>query len=101
MNQEKPQQKKQEIKIKINDEQAKGAYANFMKVSHNKEEFVLDFANIVPPAGIITSRIITSPGHLKRIIAALEQNLKLYEEKFGKIEQAESLNERKEIGFSL
>ncbi len=97
MNQENPQQKR-EIKIKITDEVMKGAYANFMKVSHAKEEFVLDFANVVPPTGILTARIITSPGHLKRIIGALEYNLKKYEEKFGKIKEAEEPKEEK-IGF--
>jgi len=97
MNQENPQQKK-EIKIKITDDVMKGSYANFMRVSHTKEEFVLDFANIVPPTGIISARVITSPGHLKRIIGALEYNLKKYEEKFGKIEEAEEIKEEK-IGF--
>ncbi len=89
---------KREIKIKIRDEQMKGSYANFMKVSHSKEEFVLDFGNLVPPRGIITSRIITSPGHLKRIVGALQKNLKLYEEKFGKIEEAK-IPQKREIGF--
>ncbi len=87
------------IKIKLSDEQARGSYANFMKVFHNREEFVLDFANIVPPNGIITSRVITSPGHLKRMVVALEKNLKLYEEKFGEIKETESFSEKKEIGF--
>lgn len=90
-------QEKKEIKIKITDEAMKGVYANFMKVSHAKGEFVLDFANVVPPAGIITARVITSPGHLKRIIGALAYNLKKYEEKFGKIEETEE--PKKEIGF--
>ncbi len=97
MNQENPEQKR-EIKIKITDEVMKGAYANFMKVSHTKEEFVLDFANIVPPTGIISARVITSPGHLKRIIGALGYNLKKYEERFGKIEEAEGPKEEK-VGF--
>ena len=97
MNQENPEQKR-EIKIKITDDIMKGAYANFMKVSHTKEEFVLDFANIVPPTGIISARVITSPGHLKRIIGALEYNLKKYEERFGKIKEAEGLKEEK-VGF--
>ena len=99
MNQENSQQKR-EIKIKITDDIMRGAYANFMKVSHAKGEFVLDFANIVPPTGIITARIITSPGHLKRIIGALEYNFKKYEEKFGKIVEAEEPKE-KEIGFHV
>ena len=76
----------------------KGGYANFMKVTHSKEEFILDFANVIPPAGIITARVITSPGHLKRIIRALENNLRLYEDKFGKIEVAEA-PKKEQIGF--
>ncbi len=95
----KPKNKKK-IKIKIRDEQTKGSYANFMRVSHTREEFVLDFANIVPPQGIITSRIITSPGHFKRIIGALQENLKLYEQKFGNIEEAKTPGKR-EIGFKV
>jgi len=97
MNQENPQQKR-EIKIKITDEVMKGSYANFMRVSHTRERFVLDFANIVPPTGIISARVITSPGHLKRIVGALEYNLKKYEEKFGKIEEAKEIKEEK-VGF--
>jgi len=99
MNQEKPNQQKREIRIKINDEEIRGVYANWMKVTHSREEFVMDFANIVPPTGIITSRIITTPGHLKRIIAALEENLKLYEKKFGDVTVAEVPEQKREIGF--
>jgi len=79
-----------QIQIKIGDSELKGVYANLMRVTHTKEEFVLDFANLVSPAerGIVTARVITSPGHLKRIIKALEENLKKYEEKFGEIEVA-------------
>jgi len=87
------------IKVKISEEQAKGSYSNFMKVSYNKEEFVLDFANIIPPTGAITSRVIVSPGHLKRIVSTLGKNLKLYEEKHGRIEQSQLLDKNEEIGF--
>jgi hypothetical protein len=57
-----------------------------MQVSHTREEFCLDFFNLFPPQGILVSRIIVSPSHLKRMIMALEDNLKKYEEKFGKVE---------------
>jgi len=87
----------QEIKIKINDEQLKGAYANFMRVTHQRGEFVMDFAHIVPPAGIVTARVMTTPAHLKQIIKALMKNLADYEKKFGKVEEAEDREE--EIGF--
>ena len=91
MNGQQPQQQ-QQINIKIEDAVLKGAYANAMAVSHSKEEFVLDFLNIYPwqKAGIVSARVITSPGHMKRIVKALTENLKKYEDKFGKIEEAKA-----------
>lgn len=89
----------QEIKVKVDDKILKGNYANVMYIAHAKEEFVLDFLNIFPPQGILTSRIITSPGHTKRILRALQNNVKQYEEKFGKIEEAEE--PKREIGFKV
>ena len=85
-----------EIKIKFTDDVLRGVYANLMQVTHTKEEFVLDFANVFPPQGIMTSRIIISPGHLKRIVKALDENMKRYEGKFGPIEEAKGPGE---IGF--
>jgi len=89
----------QPMELKIADNFAGGEYANAMQVSHNKEEFLLAFMNIVPPTGRICGKIITSPGHLKRMIAALSENLKKYEEHFGAVEQAES--PKPEIGFKV
>ncbi|MCD6528518.1 DUF3467 domain-containing protein [bacterium] len=81
-----PQQK--EIKIKVKDEQLIGVYSNLMQVAHTKEEFILDFFMVLPPQGILSSRVIMSPGHIKRMVRALEENIAKYEEKFGKIEEA-------------
>lgn len=75
----------QNIEVKINDETAKGVYANNMTVMHTPEEFVLDFMNILPPNGTVTARVIISPGHLKRIIAALQENISRFEQNFGSI----------------
>lgn len=80
--------KQQKIQIKVTDEIMRGVYANAMAVFHTREEFVIDFLNVFPPAGIATARIITSPGHLKRIIRALNENLKRYEENFGTVVEA-------------
>ncbi len=80
--------REQKIQIKVPDEIMKGAYANAMAVFHTREEFVIDFLNVFPPAGIATARIITSPGHVKRIIRALQENLTRYENQFGKVEEA-------------
>jgi len=78
-----------QINIKISDELLAGKYSNMMQVAHTKEEFILDFFNVLPPQGIATARIITSPGHLKRIIIALQENLGKYEEQFGPVNAAE------------
>ena len=54
-------------------------------MTHTREEFVLDFSQGVAPQGIVTARVVTSPGHLKRIVQALAANLGRYEEAFGPI----------------
>lgn len=98
-NQNQPQAGQKQLQIKISDDILKGAYANAMQVAHSREEFILDFLNLSPHmgAGVVSSRIIMSPGHLKRVIAALSDNLKKYEDKFGKIEEANDPSG--EIGF--
>lgn len=79
------------IQIKMSDEVLKGVYANAMQVVHTQEEFIMDFMNLSPHqgVGIVGSRVIISPGHLKRMIAALQENLKRYEDQFGSIETAQ------------
>lgn len=81
-----PQQ--QQIQIKASDDTLRGVYANMMQIAHTKEEFVMDFMNVLPPQGMLVSRVVTSPGHLKRIVAALQDNLKRYEAQFGKVAEA-------------
>lgn len=89
----------QQIQIKVKDDDLKGRYSNMMQVLHTKEEFVLDFFLVSPPTGVLTSRVIMSPGHIKRMIKALEDNVGKYEEKFGKIEEAEAPETK--IGFGM
>ena len=76
------------LNSKIDDEELKGRYANLVRISHTREEFILDFINVVPPSGAVTARVITSPGHIKRLVRALEGNLRLYEQSFGPIAEA-------------
>ena len=89
-----------QLQIKAKEEDLKGAYSNLMQVVHTKEEFILDFFLASPPQGILSSRIIMSPGHVKRMIRAFQGNIKKYEEKFGEIKEAEApeMNDNK-IGF--
>lgn len=90
-------QEQQPQQIKINDPIQGGEYANIAWINHNNEEFQLIFGNIAGNSGKVVSKIITTPGHLKRIIAALTENLKKYEEKFGTVKETAITNQ--EIGF--
>ena len=87
-----------EIKISFPEKIQGGAYANNMVVSHTKEEFILDFLMVAPPAGTVTARVIVSPGHMKRILEALRDNVSKYEQAFGAIQKAEE--PRGKIGLS-
>ena len=76
------------IQIKVTDEVLAGKYSNMAQISHNREEFVLDFMTILPPAGTLNSRIIMSPGHYKRMIKAMQENLRRCEESFGEVKES-------------
>jgi hypothetical protein len=78
----------QQLQIKASDDLLKGAYANMAQISHGAEEFILDFANMMPPTGQLVARVIISPSHAKRLVQALSDNIKKYEEKFGTISLA-------------
>jgi Protein of unknown function (DUF3467) len=90
-------QAQQQIQVKISDDVLKGVYANMVQVGHGPEEFVLDFMNIFPPSGIVSARIILSPGHMKRVVSAMQENLKKYEEQFGSIKSSDQPEHK--IGF--
>ncbi len=83
-----PAQPQQQIEIKMPDHLMGGVYSNNVIISHTKEEFIMTFTMIAPPGGVATSRVIMSPGHMKRFIHALQENVKIYESNNGKIEAA-------------
>ena len=76
------------LPIKMPEAVLPGVYSNQMVVSHTREEFLMDFMNLFPPEGIVNARVIVSPGHLKRMIRALQDNLSKYETKFGQVIEA-------------
>lgn len=92
-----PQGQGQQMQVKVTDEVLKGVYANMAQIGHTPEEFILDFMNVFPPAGILTARVIVSPGHMKRILNALMENVKNYEKQFGNIKSSETPEHK--IGF--
>ncbi len=84
--------------IRISDNLPGGEYANAMQINNNKEEFHLNFLNIMGLSGKVSGKIITNPSHFKRMIAAMQENLEKYESQYGKIEEAEGPVDKK-IGF--
>jgi uncharacterized protein DUF3467 len=85
-----PKKKSKQIQIKANEEMSQGRYSNSMFIAHGPEEFIIDWLLNSPTGAHLVSRIVVTPGHVKRIISALNDNLKRYEEKFGEIKLAES-----------
>ena len=75
--------------MRLPEQVASGVYANTMMVQHTGEEFVMDFIMATAGAGTVVSRVVTSPGHMKRMIAALEDNLRRYEAAYGPIKGGE------------
>jgi hypothetical protein len=80
-------EKPRELKISIDDQTANGHYANFANILHNPTEFVVDFGRVVPGRDEvrIQTRIIATPFHIKQILLALQNNVALYEQKYGEI----------------
>lgn len=89
----------QQIQINAKPEILSGVYSNVMRVMHKPEEFILEFINIQPPVGELVARIITTPGHIKRVAKVLQENLERYEAQYGKIPDYEGPVTNSEIGF--
>jgi hypothetical protein len=81
-----------QISIELNEEIAQGTYSNLAVITHSSSEFVIDFVRIMPgiPKAQVKSRIILTPEHAKRLIAALQDNVAKYEAVHGKIKDVKS-----------
>ncbi|MEL6195683.1 MAG: DUF3467 domain-containing protein [Myxococcota bacterium] len=79
-----------QIQIQIDDETAQGMYVNLAVVNHTENEFTLDMLYMQPqqPKAKVRARLISSPRHAKRLLSALQENIRRYEERFGEIELA-------------
>ena len=76
------------IQLQLDEALSQGVYSNLVLINHTENEFVLDFAYLQPqnPIARVRSRVISSPRHTKRLLAALQKNVQRYEERFGVIE---------------
>ncbi len=73
---------------------SRGCYSNCMLVTHNPEEFLIDWLLNSPNGVNLVSRVILSPGHVRRIIDALSENLGKYEDRFGPVRAIEPKDQR-------
>lgn len=81
------QKRSVEIKVEIDDVTAQGTYANLAFIAHSESEFTIDFIYVQPQGqkAKVRARIISSPGHTKRFLEALQENVKKFEESHGLI----------------
>jgi hypothetical protein len=79
--------KPMQLEVQMDEATSQGIYANLAGVTHSETEFIMDFLFLQPnqPKAKLRARIISSPVHTKRLLAALVENIKRYEERFGVI----------------
>lgn len=83
--------KKGQINIELDEKIAQGIYSNLAIINHSQSEFVVDFITIMPgvPKSKVKSRIVLTPQHAKRLLKALNDNVKRFENAHGKIKDFE------------
>lgn len=83
-----------QLNIELSEEVAQGIYSNLAVISHSSSEFIIDFIRLMPgvPKAPVKSRIILTPEHTKRLLAALQENIARYEQQFGAINKPSAGN---------
>jgi hypothetical protein len=77
-----------QLQIEIDPATANGVFVNMALVNHSDTEFTLDLIYIQPQAAkaVVRARAITTPKHMKRLLAAIQDNITRYEARFGAID---------------
>ncbi len=80
-----------QVNIELSEEVAQGIYANLAIINHSSSEFVVDFIRMMPgvPKAKVKSRVILTPQHAKRLLRALNDNIRKFESNHGTIEEPE------------
>lgn len=78
---------KRNLDLNYGDDVMQGVYSNLAVIAHSRTEFVLDFVSNLPGMDKpeVRARILMSPEHAKRLLFALEDNIRKYENTFGAI----------------
>lgn len=77
------------LEINTGDEMSRGRYSNNVIIVHSPEEFIVDWLLSSHSGSHLVARTIVSPGHFKRLISAMQENLANYESKFGPVKALE------------
>ncbi|MCF6223576.1 MAG: DUF3467 domain-containing protein [Flavobacteriaceae bacterium] len=85
------EENKNQLNIELDEKMADGTYANLAIINHSVSEFVIDFINVMPgaPKSKVKSRIILTPQHAKRLMKALAENIKRFENNHSEIKDYE------------
>ncbi len=91
--QKKKQEPENQINIELSEEMAEGVYSNLAMIAHSNSEFVIDFIRLMPgvPKAKVKARVIITPEHAKRLLVALKDNIRKYEDTFGQIKQTDDV----------
>lgn len=83
------QQKQGQLNIELPEEIAQGIYSNLAIITHSPAEFVVDFVRVMPgmPKARVQTRVIVTPQHAKRLVKALQDNIRKYEQQHGAISE--------------
>ena len=86
------QNKDNRLNIELKEDIADGIYSNLAIISHSSSEFILDFVRMLPgmPKATVKSRVVMTPENAKRLLMALSENVKKYEQSFGTIQQKDN-----------
>jgi hypothetical protein len=98
---EQPKPEQPQLQIKADEKELQGFYSNLVMIHHNAEEFTLNFIYVFPnaPQGKLMASAIVSPGHAKRLLRALTENVSRYEAQFGPIPETPGGSTEPKVGF--
>ena len=84
------QQEPNQLSIELSEEVADGEYSNLAIISHSNSEFIMDFVKIMPgvPKARVKSRVVMTPQNTKRLVNALNENIRKFEHINGPIKEA-------------
>jgi hypothetical protein len=88
------QQQQNQLNIELSEDMAEGTYSNLAIITHSNAEFVIDFINVMPgaPKAKVKSRILLTPQHAKRLMKALTENVKKFEQVNGNIKDLDPVS---------